>query len=46
MFLLVPAYLGCPGQIPHSCKTVVCVQAKEKMNKEDLTALHSKHETC
>jgi len=21
----VPAHLGCPGQIPQSCKTVVCV---------------------
>ena len=25
MFLLVPAYPGCPGQIPQSHKTVVCV---------------------
>ena len=25
MFLLVPAHLGCPGQIPQSRKTVVCV---------------------
>jgi len=25
MFLLVPALLGCPGQIPQSRKTVVCV---------------------
>ena len=25
MFLLVPAYPGCPGQIPQSRKTVVCV---------------------
>jgi len=25
MFLLVPAHLGCPGQIPQSHKTVVCV---------------------
>jgi len=24
MFLLVPAHLGCPGQIPQSRKTVVC----------------------
>jgi len=25
MFLLVPAHPGCPGQIPQSRKTVVCV---------------------
>jgi len=25
MFLLVPAHLGCPGQIPQSRKMVVCV---------------------
>jgi len=25
MFLLVPAHPGFPGQIPQSCKTVVCV---------------------
>ena len=25
MFLLVPVYPGCPGQIPQSRKTVVCV---------------------
>jgi len=25
MFLLVLAHPGCPGQIPQSCKTVVCV---------------------
>ena len=25
MLLLVPAHLGCPGQIPQSHKTVVCV---------------------
>jgi len=25
MFLLVPAHPGCPGQIPQSHKTVVCV---------------------
>jgi len=25
MFLLVPAHPGCPGQIPQSCKAVVCV---------------------
>jgi len=25
MFLLVPAHAGFPGQIPQSCKTVVCV---------------------
>ena len=25
MFLLVPAYLVCPGQNPQSGKTVVCV---------------------
>jgi len=25
MLLLVPAHPGCPGQIPHSRKTVVCV---------------------
>jgi len=25
MFLLVPAHLGCPRQIPQSRKTVVCV---------------------
>jgi len=25
MFLLVPAHLGFPGQIPQSRKTVVCV---------------------
>jgi len=25
MFLLVPAYPGCRGQNPQSCKTVMCV---------------------
>ena len=25
MYLLVPAYPGCPGQSPDSCKMVVCV---------------------
>ena len=25
MFLLVPAHPGCPGQIPQSRKTLVCV---------------------
>jgi len=25
MYLLVPAYPGCPGQSPESCKMVVCV---------------------
>ena len=28
MFLLVPAHPGCPGQIPQSRKTVVCVCVK------------------
>jgi len=25
MYLLVPAYSGCPGQSPDSCKMVVCM---------------------
>jgi len=30
MFLLVPAHPGCPGQIPQSRKTVVCVCVLEQ----------------
>jgi len=29
MFLLVPAHPGCPGQIPQSRKTVVCVSVSK-----------------
>ena len=29
MFLLVPAHPGCPGQIPQSRKTVVCVFSED-----------------
>jgi len=32
MFLLVPAHPGCPGQIPQSRKTVVCVCVILKQN--------------
>ena len=34
MFLLVLAHLGCPGQNPESCKTVVCVYVCVLLLKE------------
>ena len=33
MFLLVSAHPGCPGQIPQSHKTVVCVCAVERNSR-------------
>ena len=39
MFLLVPAHPGCPGQIPQSCKMVVCcVCGPEETDVQHTTA--------
>ena len=35
MFLLVPAHPGCPGQIPQSRKTVVCVCLRDVLSTEN-----------
>jgi len=41
MFLLVPAHPGCPGQIPQSRKTVVCVCVQ--MQRVCMTCLFSQN---
>jgi len=37
MFLLVPAHPGCPGQIPQSRKTVVCVCVFQRLYVPSIT---------